>query len=363
MGKFNFLAMKSLTWAYIKMFFRDRGALFWSLFFPVIIITVFGLLDFSKGGKTEIGMIYDQSTENVAQMVKEGYEGNENFIVHTNGLETELDELQNDNRTLVIEFKLNSETGKTEIKSYINKAQEQSGNFIFLATQNILDKLALSISKIEPPFVVASEVVNVHKLRNIDFMVPGVIAMSVMQAGIFGVIGTIVNYREKGILKRLFATPLSKGDFIVALIISRLVFSMAQVSLLLLFAYLVFQIKIVGSLWLVALLAILGELVFLAMGFLFSGIAKTAETARALVAPVQMILMFTGGVFYSRTILPNWLFQITKYSPLTYLADSLRVIMTRGYNLGDYGVKIAMIGISIWLVTLILTAIRTFKWE
>lgn len=363
MKQFNLSSLRSLTWANIKMFARDKGALFWSLFFPVIIISIFGVLDFANGGKTNIGMVYDETTKQVAEPIKDSYESNDGFTVTTGDLKTELNELENDKRTLVIEFKVNPETHKTEIISYLNKVKEQSANFLFLATENSLNKMALGMSKIDSPFVIESKTINVHELRNIDYMVPGVIALAIMQGGLFGVVGTIVNYRERGILKRLFATPLSKGDFIVSLILSRLVLTMIQVILLLLFAFLIFQIKIVGALWLVALLSILGGLVFLAMGFLFSGLAKSTETARALTAPIQMILMFTGGVYFDREFLPKWLFDITAYSPLTYLSDALRDVMVRGSVITDSTIKTASVGLFVALLVLIGIAIKTFKWE
>jgi len=363
MGKFNFFVFKSLAWANIKMFFRDRSALFWSLFFPVLIMGIFGVLDFAKGGKTDIGIVYDENSKQIALQIKENFDALENFMIHEGDLESELREMENDDRALIIAFKHNPKISKTEIVTYINKSKEQSGSILAMTTESSLNRIALTMTKVESPFSISSEVVNVNDLRTIDYMVPGIIAMSIMQSGLFGVVGTIVNYREQGILKRLFATPLSKSEFILSQIVARLTITALQVVFLLAIAYAVFQIKIVGSLPLVATLATLGGLIFLAMGFLFSGLAKTSETSRALVAPVQMLMMFTGGVYFDRSVLPGWLFNITAYSPLTYLADALREVMVMGYGLADQTVRIATIGMLVWFAGLVLVAVRTFKWE
>ncbi|MBN2015520.1 ABC transporter permease [Candidatus Dojkabacteria bacterium] len=353
-----------LTTANIKMYFRDKSALFFTLFFPFIVIAIFGVLDFAKFSTSKIGIVYDESTKQYADGVKEALSNiGDQYKIEEGSLEDEKQALTDDDRLLVLEFTPNGEDRKVNVKAYLNKGNEQAAQATFLVVQKILADFELSILQVQPMFNIDSEVINVFELRNIDYMVPGVVAMSLMQGGLFGVIGTIVDYREKGILKRLFATPLSKSNFLISQILSRLVVSIIQVLILLVTSYVIFKIKIVGSLVLVAFLAILGSLTFLSLGFAISGIAKTSESARAIIMPVQMILMFTSGVYFSREVLPTWLYDITAYTPLTYLSDGLRDVMTRGYGLLDDTVKTATIGISVWLIIFIILAIRSFKWE
>jgi len=353
-----------LTKANIKMYFRDRAALIWTLFFPFVIISIFGVLDFAKYSTSKIGLAYTEETEEYAKGVKTALENiGDYYKIEEGSIEDEKKALTDDDRLIVLEFTTNQETKKLDVTAYLNKSNEQSAQSVFLIIQKVLSDFELQMNQVEPIFNIESEVINVFELRNIDYLVPGVIAMSLMQGGLFGVVGTIVTFREKGILKRLFATPLSKGNFLISQILSRLLISILQVIILLISSYLVFQIKIVGSLILVALTAILGSLVFLAMGFTISGIAKTTESARAIMMPIQMLLMFTSGVYFSREVLPNWLFDITAYTPLTYLADGLRDIMTRGHNLSDRYIQTALLGLTIWFLIFVAIAIKTFKWE
>jgi ABC-2 type transport system permease protein len=404
--------LKDLTIANIKMFFRDKGALFWSLFFPFLIIGIFGVLDFGGGAAGTIGLVYDEDTEAYAQQVKKAFEEEDGFKVAIGSLDEELDELKNDSRIAVFEFKKADTTeleegsleveknqsqnnsgdsaestestqseGETEatdqqtpqsnisrqqkiqIKSYIGKENENTGNTISLIVEKMLSDISLKQQKIQLPYEFESEVVNTNELRNIDFIVPGVIAMSIMQGSLFGVIGAIVVNREKGVLKRLFATPLPKEVFLISNIINRTIISLLQICILLGFSYLIFRIKIVGSLGLVFLIAILGSLVFLALAILISGLAKTSETARSMIAPVQMIFMFTGGVYFPREVLPQWLFDITKPLPFTYLADGLRDVMVKGYDLSNSAVRESMLALLIWLVILTVISVKTFKWN
>ncbi len=352
----------ALTIANIKMFFRDKGALFWSLFFPFLIIGIFGVLDFGGGAQGTIGLVYDEETEIYTEQLKKAFEEKDSYKISTGELDQELEELENDSRIAIFKF----ETGKDKkvnITTYIGKENEDTGSIIALIAEKILSDVSMQMQHIELPFTMEQEIINTNNLRNIDFIVPGVIAMSIMQGSLFGVIGAIVESREKGILKRLFATPLPKDVFLISNIITRTIISLMQIAILLGFSYLVFQVKIVGSLYLVFFTALLGSLVFLALGILISGLAKTTETARAMITPVQMIFMFTGGVYFPREILPKWLFDITQPLPFTHLADVLRNVMAKGYGLGTQSIQNSALILLGWLVGLVVLAINTFKWN
>ncbi|MBN1618022.1 ABC transporter permease [Candidatus Dojkabacteria bacterium] len=351
-----------LTKANILMYIRDRGAIFWSLFFPFMIIGIFGLLDFGNMGTMNIGLVYDDTTKMYAESLEDILKEDQNYKFHTGSKEHEMNELENDNRITVLEF-TKKDNGQLEVKSYTGKQNENYGFIVTMVSEKILLEMSLAQQQIQNPVVTQQETVNTNNLRNIDYVVPGVIAMTLMQGSLFTVIGTIVGNREKGILKRIFATPLDKTTFLVSNVVSRTVIAMMQVAILLIVSWIVFKIKIVGSVPLVAILSILGCLVFLSMGFLVSGIAKTSEAARSMVMPFQMIMMFTGGVYFDRSVLPGWLYDITAYSPLTYLSDSLKDVMVKGYGLGDASVRTTLIALSIWLVVLIVISVRTFKWE
>lgn len=354
--------LTKLTFAFTKMYVRNKMALFFTLFFPFIIILIFGILDFGKFSTGKIGLVYEESNSQIVSQVKQTIEKTGNKV-EEGTLEEEKQALTNDDRALVLQFVTDKQTGKVNVTGYINKANEDVSQAVFLAIQNALSRIELQMKQVEPMFNIKSEEINVHELRNIDFMVPGVVAMSLMQGGLFGVVGTIVTYREKGILKRLFATPLSKSTFLLANIISRLFISILQVIILLATSYAVFQIKIVGSLFLVALFSVLGSLAFLAIGFAISGFSKTTEAARAIMMPIQMVMMFTSGVYFPREVLPDWLYKITNYLPLTYLADGLRYITTRGYSLADKDLQIAFGGVVVWMFIFVVVAIVTFKWD
>jgi len=359
----NLSILYDLTYANLKMFFRDKSALFWSLFFPFIIIGIFGMFDFASLGNSNVGLVYSENTAAYAEPVRAAFESNDSYKFFTGTKSEELRALENDDRVVVLEFTSNNERSKVDVNVYMGKENEQTGEIITLVTEKILADVSLQMMHIELPFEVNKEVVNTNNLRFIDFMVPGVIALALMQGALFGVIGAIVGNREKGVLRRIFATPLPKSVFLVSNITARTIISLFQIAILLIFAYLVFKIHIVGSFVLVIALSVLGSLTFLTMAILMSGFAKTSESARAMVMPVQMVFMFTGGVYFDRSVLPDWLYTISGFFPLTYLADTLRDVMIKGETLSSSSIQTGLVALIVWLVILVILSVRTFKWE
>ena len=359
----NAHVLKDLTLANIKMFLRDKSALFWSLFFPFLIITIFGLLDFTNMGSGTIGLVYTDDTKLYAEQVKEIFEQNNNYKFKVGEKESEISELENDNRIIVLDFEKPQENDRIVVNTYVGKQNEQAGAIVTLITEKVLADISLRMQNIVLPFEINQQIVNTNELRYIDYMVPGIVGLSLMQGALFGVINVIVVNREKGILRRIFATPLPKSTFLISNLIARMLISLAQIAILLLLSYLVFHINIVGSIFLVALIAIIGSLTFLAMGLLFSGFAKTSDSAQAMLMPIQMLFMFTSGVYFDRSVLPKWLYDISSFFPLTYLADTLRDVMVKGYGLGERSVYLGMGALLLWLVVLVVIAVRTFRWE
>lgn len=353
----------ALIKANLMMFIRDKSALFWSLFFPFIIIGIFGVLDFANMGTMNVGIVSTEQTEVYAQAVQKVFEKNSNYKFHTGSRASEISELENENRAIVIEFETDPISNNTIVTTYTSQENQQSGEVMTLVTEKILADVSLQMQNIDLPFEIKREIVNTNNLRYIDFVIPGVVALALMQGALFGVVGAIVQNREKGVLRRIFATPLPRSQFLISNIIARLVISLAQIAVLLTFSYLVFKINIVGSIFMVVGAATLGSLVFLTLGILISGFSKTAESAQAMMMPVQMVFMFTSGVYFDRSVLPKWLFDISAYFPLTYLSDMLRDIMVKGYDLSATSVRLSAVALTVWLVALVVIAVRTFRWE
>lgn len=238
----------------------------------------------------------------------------------------------------------------------------QSGAVISLITQVVagVDQgLMQARTHLPPQLVLHQEGIAAVSTRYIDFLVPGILGFSVMTSGVISVASRMVSYREKRILKRLQATPLRTWEFVLANVISQMVVVAAQIAVLLTAAVVLFGVHIAGSVGTVALLALVGSVAFLTIGFAVSGLAATEEAASAIGNVVTMPMMFLSGVYFPLSGAPAWLKPVINVLPLTYLVNGLRDVMEKGIST-NVGPDLAVL-----VVTAILgfgLSARTFRW-
>jgi ABC-2 type transport system permease protein len=200
-----------------------------------------------------------------------------------------------------------------------------------------------------------------NNLGQIDFLLPGILAMSLMQLGLFATAPALVQLRETQVLRRIGATPLPRITLLAAQVLHRLTIGAVQTFLILIIGALAFKVSIVGSLPLLAGFVLLGALMFVALGYLISGLARTQDSVTGITQLLNFPMMFLSGVFFPVDLVPGWLRPVVSLLPLTYLADALRQVMvgaTPAYSLGfDFAV------LAGWLLICALLAVRFFKWE
>ena len=196
--------------------------------------------------------------------------------------------------------------------------------------------------------------------RYIDFLVPGLIALGIMNSCIWGIGWSLIETRMKKLLRRMVATPMKKSRFLGSYIITRVILGGLETLLLLLFTRLYFGTEITGSV--AAFVA-----VFLAGIFAFSGIAiliasRTAKTevANGLVNLITLPMMILSGIFFNYHNFPDWAIPVIQALPLTLLADSIRAVFIEAAGFTEI-VKAIAILLTTGLVTFGI-GLRMFKW-
>ncbi len=196
--------------------------------------------------------------------------------------------------------------------------------------------------------------------RYVDFLVPGLLSLTVMMACMWGISYTIIERRKGNMLRRMVATPMRKGNLLVAHMTARLSMTFVEASLLLLFANLYFDIKLQGSLLALFLVFIAGNVAFTGIAILFSSRTSKTEIGNAIINFVTMPMMILSGIFFSYQNFPEWTIPIIRKLPLTMVADSFRSIINEGAGITQVmGNTLLLAGIG--LVTFI-AGMRIFKW-
>jgi ABC-2 type transport system permease protein len=195
----------------------------------------------------------------------------------------------------------------------------------------------------------------------IDFFVPGILAMSLMNSGVIGLSTAFVTYREKGILRRIKVTPFSLTSFILARIVTTLIIAVIQAVVLIGLGVLIYDLTLRGNPLLILLAIMVGGLAFLAIGFALSGIARNTETAASYANLMTFPMLFLSGTFFPIDSLPVWLQGLTRILPLRYLIDALREPMMRGKGIGEVWLDLLVL-LGVFAVAMAV-AVRFFKWE
>lgn len=355
---------RHLTSVFLKIFWRDRRSIFFSLFFPVIFMTVFSFANSREQEPIAMGIINNSASE-VATEFAEMLIASPLFNV-TVGEEQRLrDELIAGDQTMVLElpaeFGVNLESQSSEINVVVDAAQVSQLNLIMPVLEQTLLSIEREFRDIEPMFSIEIEDVQARSQRYIDFLLPGLMAFTLMQLAIAGSGFNIVEYRRKGILKRLFVTPIEPGDFITAIVLARMAIVLVQLSVLILFAVILLDISIVGNFFAYYFVVILGTIVFLCQGFCLGSLAKTQEAIGALGNIVIMPQIFLSGIFYPIESMPEWIQPVAQLLPLSFVSTGMREIANAGATLVE--IFPSLIGIAVWFVISFVAATRLFLWK
>jgi ABC-2 type transport system permease protein len=189
-----------------------------------------------------------------------------------------------------------------------------------------------------------------------------VIGMSLMQLGLMATAGPLVSLREKQVLRRMGATPLSKTTMLASQVLFRLTVAFVQTVVLLALGAILFDVHIEASrLPATAGVVLLGATMFIVLGYFLSGLAKTEEAVESLVSLPYFIFMFLSGIFFPIEMMPGWIRPLVDVIPLTYLGDALRkTLLDAGSYFSMTTNLLVMVG---WLVVSAVLAVRFFRWE
>lgn len=358
-----------LTIASIKMFVRNRQALFFTFFTPLLIIVIFGAIGFDRTPTINVGLALEGSINPATQQFINELQKIPLLKLSYGSEATQRKALEAGNRSVVIiltnnPFNEKSGTAQASTLTILQNAGDaQAGTAVSVISQ-FLDKTSLAINHTPSLVNLDVEEINSNNLKYIDFLLPGLIAMSVMQLSVFSVAFVFVEYKEKGILKRVVATPVRPWQFVAANIITRLIVAVVQALFFVVVGILLFKVHIVGGflsyIW-ILICVILGAIMFLGLGFTISGLSKTTESVPALANLVVFPMLFLGGVFFAIDNMPVWLQYISKILPLTYFSTALRDIMNKGAGFGDiYSNLLIML---VWSIILVFLAVLTFSFE
>lgn len=357
-------AMWSITKASIRAMFRSPSAIVFSLGFPLMFTMVFGFI--GGGGSTvRVGVDHASDTLNP---VYQGLKLNKNVRLVTNDTKEQMeDDLSKGRLTAILKIDTGGVAPAAPYTVHMKTSTASAPENVSMLTSMLNTGINIANDRVFPrPSVarIVPETVPGRVYKRIDFILPGQLGFSLLSAAVFGTAFLFFSLRQTLVLKRFFATPVSRMYIILGEAISRLLFQSFGSIIIIGMGYFFFGFTLVHGLLTfveMLLLCLFGLIVFMGFGFVVSGIAKTESTIPPFANIVTLPQFLLAGTFFPIDVFPGWLQPICKVLPLTYLNDALRKVAFEGLHLWNLGPQLLIL--TIWGIAVYTLAVKVFRWE
>jgi ABC-2 type transport system permease protein len=326
----NFKQFKKMFAAQLKLTLREKQAWFWGIFFPVILMVIFMVI-FSGSSddefQSEIAIVAENSNPTSEMLLTQITQLSILDVKTGEPVSRETAEQWVKDQEVDAAIVLPESADDTSFVLLVNKEDERGVTTQALSA--ILDKMVqqanLSAVGAAPTFDIQFESLTSgsNELNYTDFLLTGMIALSIAQGGMFGMVD-MVEMRRKGLIKRLRMTPAKMGIFGLSDMVMRLLFSVIQILLLSLIGVFIFGANLFINFPSLIIIFLIGALSFNALGYLFSSFSTTQNAYMGVANIVSFVMMFLSGVFFPVETMPEWIQPISNLLPLTYFAEGLR---------------------------------------
>ena len=352
---------------------RDTTALLWSMMFPVLIALAVGVI-FSGGGKIffRIGVVNEAGA--AGEPLAEGFRRNAAMHVFEGSREDELDALEDGRREAVVIIPAQAGVALAGYDGAITDPGEQvpvavhydpnsaNAQAVVSLVSETLAGIEAQLSGSLPLLSLQSEAAVSEGLRTVDYMLPGILAMALLLNGLYITAGPLISLREKAILRRMGATPLTRNTMLAAQIAFRLTVAVIQAAAVIAIGHFIFNVPVVtDNLPGLAGMVLLGAAMFITFGYALAALARTEESAQALVGVPFLLFTLLSGTLVPLWRVPGWIRPLVDAIPLTYLADGLRQLMV-DHN-PTFSMTRNILVLIVWLAICTALAVRFFRWE
>jgi ABC-2 type transport system permease protein len=329
---------------------REPEVVFWVFVFPLLLALGLGIAFRNKPG----------NAISVAIIARPGAQDTQSMLARSpqhNQFKTQIlsqNEAQQGFRLGKFDLVIESD-GKGGFEYRYDPARPES----VLAKTEVNDALQTAAGR-KDPVPITAVTSSEPGSRYIDFLIPGLLGMNLMNSGMWGIGFALVDMRQRKLLKRFVGTPMRRGDFLLALASSRLILMIIEVGLLLAFGVLFFHMRVLGSVAAIALIAGIGSLTFSGVGLLTASRAQKIESVSGLINLVMMPMWIFSGVFFSYERFPAVIHPLIKALPLTALNDALRASILEGTPLLHQWPRFLVM--ILWGGISFLLALKWFRW-
>jgi len=339
----------------VKSFYREKTAVFFRIAFPVLLILVFGAIFMDKDNVSFDLCVQDLDQTKSSEQLVSTLQLSDRFRITTIDPAVSATQYAKDHKpNLVLIIPEGFEKllmqrmtlGDPDASVTLGVLYDPSANAAatkMQALDSVMAEMNQQISG-KPAFVRSAKTsILAKKFRFIEFFIPGIIAMAVMTSSLFGAVNVNAELRQKGVLRKLSTTPITRTDWILSNILYQLILAVLSTSVILLVSYAVFGVSLRIDAWL-PVFVVLDVFAFVGLGMMLTRVAKEAESAAAAANAFMFPMMFLSGTFFPVEMMPGFLQKFAGLLPLYYVNEGLRASMVSGDNMASLGYA-AVIGV------------------
>jgi ABC-2 type transport system permease protein len=354
----------------VKRLFRDKVAIFFVFFFPLIFLIIFGSVFRGDNDVSfRVGFINESRTDFARDFEKQV---RENDVFEIDKTVTNLDQAKEKmNRgqmdaTIILpetfgQVRPGQDFPSGEARIVYDQSNESAGRTLASLMNDVFKQINNDLVPTVTPFVAKAESTATKGLTQFDYTFSGILGFTLLSLGIFGPTTVFPRLKQKGVLRRYHTTTLKVWQYFVGNVVSNGIVGLLACGLMFVAALLFFDLNMRGNFFNLSVIVVLGTVMLFGIGLALGGWAKNENQAAPLAQLVTLPMMFLSGVFFPTFLMPDLLQSITKFIPLTPVIDSVRLIITENASLIDLSPQLGII--VVWTVAIYLIAFRVFRWE
>jgi ABC-2 type transport system permease protein len=358
-------AMLAITVASLRATFKSPQSIFFGLFFPIVLIMIFGSL--GRGGGSSVDVAFEKGTDTSTLFYQALKSSRGLHVVRNNDPQKDIEDMLKKGRITAIMSILPKDTARVPYELRLRVTQA-SGKDIPVLLPVLRDVIHTVEERVYPNKPAYAEITTIEQkgraYKMIDFFLPGMIGFSLIGAAIFGVAFGFFSMRETLVLKRLYASPIKRGYIIMGESLARVIFQLLVVVVLIGFGAYFYGFTLANGIFTfvdMLILSFLALLVFMGFGFFIASIARNQNVIPIYANLFMFPQYFLSGTFFSRDALPEFLQPILKFLPLTALNDAMRRVSFEGTSLASCWPEIAIL--CTWGILVYVATVKVFRWE
>ncbi|MEX2531957.1 MAG: ABC transporter permease [Gemmatimonadota bacterium] len=344
----EFVALRELTLTRLRIMFREPEVLFWVFAFPIALALGLGIA-FSDPTPSEFRVVVERGS--AAEAHVPSLEGHPEIRLEIlDGVEAE-SALRTGDAVIL----LTDGADEGVVMRYDPTRAESRG------ARLLVDQLVQTGAGAPRPVTIREVEEGEEGRRYIDWLIPGLIGFNLMSTGLWSVGYFVTQARQNLQLKRLVATPMRRSHFLLAQVLARFAFLIAEIPAMVIFAWLAFGVRIEGSLFTLGVVVLAGAACFTGFGLVACSRTRTTEAVSGIINSIIMPLVVLSGVFFSTARFPDELQPFIQFLPLAALNDALRAVYNDGLPITAVAGDLVIL--AGWTVLSFFLALRWFRWQ